>query len=240
MEKAIYSNIKHIAFIMDGNGRWAKARALPRYKGHKKGVERITEIYDECFKLGISVVSFYCFSSENWNRPQDEIDHLFAYLKVFFQKNIKRFIRDGIKIIISGDITRLPLDTQEVINEAIFKTKDFTKFTFNVCLNYGSQQEIVRAAQSFAKDVLQNKIKVEELNIHNFNSYLYTAGLPDVDLLIRTSGEQRVSNFLLYQLSYAEFIFDEIYWPDFDIKRLYIDLDIFMTRKRRFGGIENE
>lgn len=240
MNKQFSTDIKHIAFIMDGNGRWAKERNLPRYRGHKKGVERIDDIYNECFKLGISAVSFYCFSTENWNRPQEEIDHLFDYLEKFFKKNIRRFIKDKIRIIISGDITPLPVSTIAVIRDAINQTKEFTEYTFNVCLNYGSRSEIVRAARMFAEDVVNKKVEISSLNEENFKDYLYTSGLPDVDLLIRTSGEERISNYLLYQMSYAEFIFDKTYWPDFDVKRLYEDLEIYNSRNRRFGEIKHE
>lgn len=232
------SNIKHVAFIMDGNGRWAKARNLPRHLGHKAGCDRVTDIYEECLAQGIEAMSLYAFSTENWNRPKDEISHLFTYLEIFFKKEIKRMIKEGTRIIASGDITRLPIKTQKVVNDAIEKTKDNRHFTFNICLNYGGKAEIVRAAKMFAEDVKNNKVAIDELNEINFENYLYTKDLPPVDLLIRTSGEFRTSNYMPWQLAYAEFIFPKTPWPDFTKEEFRKCIDEFNTRNRRFGGIK--
>ena len=235
------NQLLHIAFIMDGNGRWAKARHLPRHLGHKEGCERVTDIYEECYALGIKVMSLYAFSTENWNRPKAEINHLFSYLEIFFKKEINRMLRDGCRIIASGDLSRLPLKTQKVVNDAIERTKDGKNFTFNICLNYGGKAEIVRAAKLFAQDVKDNKCDINDLDETRFEDYLYTRGLPPVDLLIRTSGEQRISNYLPWQLAYAEFIFTKTPWPDFTKEELHKCLDEFNNRSRRFGGIkENE
>lgn len=229
---------QHIAFIMDGNGRWAKKRGLPRHLGHKAGCERINDIYDECYKLGVKVLSLYAFSTENWNRPKAEISHLFTYLDIFFKKEINLMIKDGTRIIVSGDISKLPSKTQKTIVDALEKTKDLKNFTFNICLNYGGKAELIRAAKLLAKDALEKKINLDDINEESFANYLYTAGLPDVDLLIRTSGEVRTSNFLPWQLCYAEFIFTPVHWPDFDVNELHKCLEEFKNRNRRFGEIK--
>ena len=209
-------NIKHIAFIMDGNGRWANEHNLPRHLGHKEGVENVNTIIDECYDLSIFVVSFYCFSTENWNRPKREINHLFNYLEVYFKKNIKKMIKKSIKLHISGDISKLPVKTQNVINECLELTKDCNKMIVNFCLNYGGRDEIIRAI----KKIDEQNFDIKNLNEENFKLFLDTNILPDVDLLIRTSGEQRLSNFMLYQAAYSELWFPKIHWPDFDKKWL--------------------
>ena len=158
----------HVAFIMDGNGRWAKARGLPRTKGHKAGCDRITDIYEECLVQGVKVMSLYAFSTENWNRPKQEINQLFRYLDIFFKKEIDRMIRDGTRILASGDITKLPPKTYKTVIEAMERTKDLKNFTFNICLNYGGKAEIVRAAKLFAQDVKNGK-DIESLNEETFN-----------------------------------------------------------------------
>ena len=233
------NELKHIAFIMDGNGRWAKARHLPRYLGHKEGCERVIDIYEECYDMGIKVMSLYAFSTENWNRPKAEINHLFNYLEIFFKKEIDRMLRDGCRILASGDLTKLPKKTQKVVNDAIERTKDCKNFTFNICLNYGGKAEIVRAAKAFAKDVTNGKV-IESLDEQSFEQYLYTKDLPPVDLLIRTSGEQRISNYLLWQLAYAEFIFAKTPWPDFTKEELRKCIEEYNNRSRRFGGIKDD
>ena len=222
---------------MDGNGRWAKKRALPRYMGHKAGCEVVTDIYDGCREKGIKAMSLYAFSTENWNRPKSEIDHLFNYLDIFFKKNIKKMIEDGSRIIVSGDISRLPLKTQNTINECIKLTKNLKNFTFNICLNYGGKDEIVRASKLIAKDYKIGKISLKDITEDKFENYLYTKDIPPVDLLIRTSGEQRLSNYLLWQLAYAEFIFTPTYWPDFTKEELFKCFEEYYSRDRRFGGI---
>ena len=229
----------HVAFIMDGNGRWAKARGLPRTAGHKAGCDRIIDIYEECLAQDIKAMSLYAFSTENWNRPKAEISQLFKYLDVFFKKEINRLIKDGSRVIVSGDISRLPTKTQQTVLDAINRTKDCPNFTFNICLNYGGRAEIVRAAKQFALDVANGK-DVDSLTEDNFNDYLYTKGLPPVDLLIRTSGEQRTSNYLPYQLVYAEMLFPKTPWPDFTKEEFRKCIDEYQNRDRRFGGIKDE
>lgn len=231
---------KHIAFIMDGNGRWAKKRGLPRHLGHKEGCKRIIEIARACQEFGVKAMTLYAFSTENWNRPQDEINNLFNYLDDFFHDNIAEFHEKHIQIRVMGDQSRLPLHTQETLKDAINQTKEYDSLIFNICLNYGSQQEIVRAAKAIAEDYKAGKLSLDDLDKESFNDYLYSAGIPIVDLLIRTSGEQRLSNYLLYQLAYAEFIFTPTYWPDFKRDNLIDCLKEYCNRNRRFGGLENK
>lgn len=232
------NELKHIAFIMDGNGRWAKARHLPRHLGHKEGCERIIEIYEECYAMGVKAMSLYAFSTENWNRPKAEINHLFTYLEIFFKREINRLLRDGSRVIASGDLSRLPVKTQKVVYDAIDRTKDLKNFTFNICLNYGGKAEIVRAAKLFAKDVQDGKCDIGSLTEEGFEQYLYTKDLPPVDLLIRTSGEQRTSNYLPWQLAYSEFVFTKTPWPDFTREEFHKCIDEYYSRNRRFGGIK--
>lgn len=232
--------IHHIAFIMDGNGRWAKARGLPRYLGHKEACNRIIETFEYCKEYDIHVISYYAFSTENWKRPKSEINHLFKYLEMFFKKEIDHLIRDGVRVLISGDITPLPKKTQETTKNAIELTKNGQKYVMNICLNYGGRDEIVRATKLICHDVEEKKLDLNALTPDVFEKYLYTEGLPNVDLLIRTSGEERTSNFLPWQIAYAEFVFTKVYWPDFK-KDAFLDcLEIYNSRNRRFGGLNNE
>ena len=232
--------LNHVAFIMDGNGRWAKLRGLPRTAGHKAGVERIYEIADACKEFNIKAMSLYAFSTENWNRPQDEIDFLFSYIDIFFKRYIKTAHKDQTRIIVSGDITRLPAKVQKTLNKAIDETKDYNKFYFNVCLNYGSYAELVKATKEIATLVKEDKLDINDINSETINNHLYTKDLPPVDLLIRTSGEERLSNFMLFQLAYSEFIFSDTYWPDFSKEEFIKCLNIYNNRNRRYGGLKNE
>ena len=240
MEKEITLNkpIHHIAFIMDGNGRWAKAKGLPRHLGHKEACNRICDIIEDCQDYDIEVVSLYAFSTENWKRPQDEIDHLFEYLELFFKREIKRLMKDEIRIMISGDVTKLPKKTQDTIAESIELTKNNKRTILNICLNYVGKQEIVKAAKELAQEVKDGKINVDDITLESFEDHLYTRGLPNVDLLIRTSGEMRTSNYLPWQLAYAEFIFTPIKWPDFKRKGLVECFKEYNKRNRRFGGLD--
>lgn len=231
------TNLKHIAFIMDGNGRWAKLRNKPRYFGHKKGVLNVLKIMRECYKLNIKNVSFFCFSTENWNRPQKEIDHLFDYLEDFFNKNIKEMMEKDIKLVVSGNILKLRKSSQDVVNKCLDLTKNNKTMIFNVCLNYGGRDDIIFGIKNLFKEIKENDFDLKDLNEETFKKYLYTKDMPDVDLLIRTSGEERISNFMLYQLAYAELIFTKTYWPDFDVNQLHECIDIFNSRTRRFGKI---
>lgn len=234
-------SLKHILFIMDGNGRWAKKRLLPRTAGHLAGVKRIKEIVDECFlTYQIPYVSLFCFSSENWNRPEAEVSTLFKLLKEFFSSNIEDFKSKGVKIRVVGDLAdkRIPADILNTINEAMKETKELNKYNFTVLFNYGGRQDVVQATKKFASLYKEGKVELDSLNVKSFEDYLWTKDLPDVDLMVRTSGELRVSNCYLYQLAYAEMEFPKTYWPDYSVKSLKESLDDFYGRNRRFGAIK--
>lgn len=234
-------SLKHILFIMDGNGRWAKKRLLPRTAGHLAGVKRIKEIVDECFlTYQIPYVSLFCFSSENWNRPEAEVSTLFKLLKEFFSSNIEDFKSKGVKIRVVGDLAdkRIPTDILNTINEAMEETKELNKYNFTVLFNYGGRQDVVQATKRFASLYKEGKVELDSLNVKSFENYLWTKDLPDVDLMVRTSGELRVSNCYLYQLAYAEMEFPKTYWPDYSVKSLKESLDDFYGRNRRFGAIK--
>ena len=231
-------NINHVALIMDGNGRWAKKRGLPRTKGHEEGCKRIIEIFDAAKDNHIKVMTLYAFSTENWNRPKAEIRQLFMYLDKFFKDNIKKFMNEGIRVQVMGDISRLPMHSQKTVKDAINKTKNNDNYVFNIALNYGSRQELVKAMKEIASDVKDDKLSIDDINEDTITSHLYTSNLPPVDLMIRTSGEQRLSNYLLYQLAYSEFIFTPTYWPDFKRPEFEKCLEEYKTRDRRYGKIE--
>lgn len=234
-------SLKHILFIMDGNGRWAKKRLLPRTAGHLAGVKRIKEIVDECFlTYQIPYVSLFCFSSENWNRPEAEVSTLFKLLKEFFSSNIEDFKSKGVKIRVVGDLAdkRIPTDILNTINEAMKETKELNKYNFTVLFNYGGRQDVVQATKKFASLYKEGKVELDSLNVKSFEDYLWTKDLSDVDLMVRTSGELRVSNCYLYQLAYAEMEFPKTYWPDYSVESLKESLDDFYGRNRRFGAIK--
>ena len=238
-EFSLRKSCRHIAFIMDGNGRWAKKRLLPRHLGHKEGIKRVIEICNACYDLGVECMTLYAFSTENWNRPKDEITHLFEYFNDFFDEHMNDFVEKEIRIQVSGDISKLPEETRHRIYQIIDKSKENKRFVLNICLNYGSRQEIVRASQLIALEVQKGNMKVEDITPDTFKDYLYTKDLPEVDLMIRTSGEVRLSNYLLYQVAYAEFIFTPTAWPDFTKEKLYDCLIEFEERDRRFGAIKS-
>lgn len=231
--------ITHIAFIMDGNGRWAKARGLPRTLGHKEAMNRIIEVFEHCKDYNIKVFSFYAFSTENWKRPKREISQLFKYLEIFFKKEIDHLMRDGVRIVLSGDLSRLPEKTQKTCYKSMDMTKDNDKYVMNICLNYGGKEEITRAAKQIAQEVKEGSLQIEDINEQVFENHLYTKGLPNVDLLIRTSGEERTSNFLPWQLAYAEFVFTKVHWPDFKREAFVDCLKEYNNRNRRFGGLDD-
>lgn len=239
-DKKEFKPLNHVAFIMDGNGRWAKEKGLPRYLGHKEACERIIDIFHSCLEHHIYVMSLYAFSTENWSRPKSEINHLFNYLKLFFKREINHLMSHGARIIISGDLSKLPPSTQKVTLDAIEKTKNNNTIVLNICLNYGGKAEIIRACEAYAKDIKEGKAKLGDMTEQIFESYLYTHDLPNVDLLIRTSGELRTSNYLPWQIAYAEFLFPKIYWPDFTSLEFEKCLDEYNLRNRRFGGLKNE
>lgn len=228
---------KHIAIIMDGNGRWAKSKGLPRTAGHRAGIDRIKEIVDAARQLGIKVITFFAFSTENWLRPKREVDMLMRALNNFLARQINELNKDNIRFFTIGRDEPVPKYLQTRIKDAENRTKDNTGLVVILALNYGSRQEILDAAKKLAARAIEGEVRIENLSIDEFSRYFYTAGLPDPDLLIRTSGEMRLSNFLLWQSSYAEFYFPKKYWPEFRAKDLEQAIRVYQNRQRRFGGL---
>ncbi len=228
---------KHIAFIMDGNGRWAKRKGMPRLVGHNAGTETLKKIVKESKRLGISYITFYAFSTENWKRPSDEVNGLMNILVKFIQSEIQEIHSNHIKINILGDIKKLPAYAREQVDYATDLTKDNTEMHFNIALNYGGRDEIIHAVKNIIFDVENHSIDLEQVDEKLFGSYLYTSGMPDPDLLIRTSGEVRLSNFLLWQLAYSELTFVDVFWPDFDERAYQKAIMDYQNRSRRFGAI---
>ena len=229
---------KHIAIIMDGNGRWAKAHGKIRTEGHYRGVQVVRDIAKYANSIGVKCLTLYAFSTENWKRPEEEIKYIMALPKMFFATYLKELMENDIKIQMIGDLDPIPNNAKTVFKDAIEKTKDNKGLVLNFALNYGSRTEIVKAAKKYAEDVKNGR--ANDLSEDEFENYLMTAGLPPVDLMIRTSGEERLSNFLLYQLAYSEMVFTDVYWPDFNGEELEKCIDIFNSRNRRFGGLDDE
>lgn len=228
---------KHIAFIVDGNGRWAKERGLPRSEGHRRGISRLREIVKESLELGVKVVTFFVFSAENWQRPKEEIDTLMGFLSDFLGREADDLHKKGIRFMAIGRGDPLPEDLQSKIKLVAKKTQDNTAMTIVLAVNYGARQEIIDGIKKFADLAAAGKVNIDDLNEDGFKRYLYTADLPDPDLLVRTSGEMRISNFLLWQLSYAELYFPKEYWPDFGRDGLLKAIEIYQGRERRFGRV---
>lgn len=222
---------RHVGIIMDGNGRWAKQRGKPRSYGHKKGADVIDEVVTACFERGADAVSLYAFSTENWVRPKEEVDAIFGLLGILIDKKLAKLIKNEIKLIISGDISPLPESLRKKCSNAVQKSGKFKGKVLNVALNYGSRTEITRAV-NVALGSGRTEITEEDIS-----AGLYTAGLPDIDLVIRTSGEMRLSNFFLWQCAYAEFYFTDVLWPDFHKEELDKAFEWYSHRKRRFGGV---
>lgn len=228
----------HIAIIMDGNGRWAKNRGLPRAAGHRAGVEALRDIVEACSQWGIKILTVYAFSTENWKRPQEEVDTLMKLLTEYLRKESLRLHRNNIKICPIGRIHELPLPARKEIEKAVRLTENNTGLILNIALNYGGRAEIVDATRSIVRKVLAGNLQLEDINEDVLNNHLYTSSLPDPDLLIRPSGELRVSNFLLWQIAYTEFWFTDVLWPEFNREHLYLALEHYANRERRFGGIK--
>ena len=229
---------KHIAIIMDGNGRWAKKKNLPRSMGHKAGVETIRRVITEADALGVKYLTLYAFSTENWKRPKDEVSMLMKLLVQYLRNEIDELDSKGVVINVLGDTSRLPNECIDEINRAITRTKNNKGITMNVALNYGGRDEIIRAIKSIVNEQKEGHINVDEIDENLVNQYLYTAGMPDPDIIIRPSGEQRLSNFLLWQCAYSEFWYSDINWPDFTEKDLRRAIYDYQNRDRRFGGIK--
>ncbi|WP_058485187.1 isoprenyl transferase [Defluviitalea phaphyphila] len=228
---------KHVAIIMDGNGRWAKKKNIPRNFGHKAGAKALQKILKAADDIGIKHLTVYAFSTENWTRPKEEISGLMNLLREYLKQYLKDMDKNNIKVDIIGDITKLDKDIQEQIEKIKIKTYNKTGLNLHIALNYGGHDEIIRAIKKIGQDLLDSKINIDEINKDVFATYLDTKDIPDPDLLIRTSGEQRISNFLLWQIAYSELYFCDKLWPDYNENDFYKAIYEFQKRNRRFGGI---
>jgi undecaprenyl diphosphate synthase len=226
---------RHIAIIMDGNGRWAKKKSLSRISGHMKGVDAVREVVTACRELGIKVLTLYAFSIENWRRPKDEVAALMGLLKEYLLKERKEMLQNNIRLCVIGRLEDLPPDVRDTLKETIQVTEHCNGMILNLALSYGGRAEILHAAKGIVSDLQKGKIKLEEITEQRFSQYLWTWGIPDPDLLIRTSGELRISNFLLWQIAYTELYVTETLWPDFDRKELLKAIADYQARERRFG-----
>ena len=229
---------QHIAIILDGNGRWAKAKGMPRNYGHAQGSKNVEKICEEAWRMGIKYLTVYAFSTENWSRPENEVAALMKLLRNYMKTCLKTAAKNDMKIRVIGDIEPLDDDIKSRIRELEAATTDNGGLNFTIALNYGSRDELTRAAQKMAKDCAEGKIKAEEIDETVFETYLDTHGIPDPDMMIRTSGEQRLSNYLLWQLAYSEFYFTDVPWPDFTKEELVKAIEEYNHRHRRFGKVE--
>ncbi|MBF0713932.1 isoprenyl transferase [Gemella sp. GH3] len=236
-EKNLIKIPKHVAIIMDGNGRWAKSRNLPRIKGHYEGMQTVKKITKIASSLGIEYLTLYAFSTENWSRPTREVNYLMSLPEKMFDSFMPELMENNVKVQVIGDIDKLPINTKMAVNNAIKKTENNTGLKLIFALNYGSKKEIVDAIKNIAQDCIDNKLLVDSITEEIVSKKLYTKDYPDPDLLIRTSGEQRVSNFLLWQLAYSEFLFVDCAWPDFTEKEFRKALFYYQMRDRRYGGL---
>ena len=227
---------KHIAIIMDGNGRWAQARGLPRIAGHRQGAEAVRRSVEACRELGVSYLTLFAFSSENWKRPATEVDDLMGLLRLYLRREIAELAKNDVRLKIIGDRSRLSEDIRALIDEGETRTRQNTGLTLTIAISYGAQAEIVNAAKLIAAAHQRGEIDISEIDEDLFSRFLYTESMPDPDLVIRTSGEQRLSNFMLWQSAYAELLFMDVYWPDFDKQSLMKAIDSFNARERRFGA----
>jgi undecaprenyl diphosphate synthase len=228
---------KHVAIILDGNGRWAKKRMMPRNFGHTQGSKVVEKICEDAYKIGIKYLTVYAFSTENWKRPKDEVDALFKLLNNYLDTSIKTSKKNNMRVRIIGNKSGLPKEIQEKIKALEEASKANTGLNFQVAINYGSRDEIIRAVKALSEDLNAKTITIDDIDENLFSSYLDTADIPDPDLLIRTSGEQRLSNYLLWQLAYTEFYFTDVLWPDFNIDELKRAIEFYSGRKRNFGAI---
>ncbi|MDO4602721.1 MAG: isoprenyl transferase [Eubacteriales bacterium] len=230
----------HIAIILDGNGRWAKKKGMPRSYGHVKGCANLETICDDMKQLGVKYLTVYAFSTENWKRSREEVEGLMKLFRNYLKKCIKIAEKNKMRVRVIGDITAFDKDIQERITYLEEFSKKYDELHFQIALNYGSRDEITRGMRRLAKDAAEGKIKPEEVDEEMVESYLDTAGIPDPDLLIRTSGELRLSNFLLWQLAYTEFYFTDVAWPDFNREELIRAIEKYNARDRRYGGVKEE
>lgn len=230
----------HVAIILDGNGRWAKAKGLPRKAGHVQGAKNVETICEAAYNMGIKYLTVYAFSTENWNRPQDEVDALMQLLRNYMKTCLKTAAKNNMSVRVIGDKTRLADDIRDSIAKLEEATKDYTGLHFQIALNYGSRDEITRAVKSLAQQVVAGELAPEQITEQTISEHLDTVGIPDPDLMIRTSGEQRISNYLLWQLAYAEFYFTPVPWPDFGKKELEKAIEAYQNRDRRYGLVKEE
>lgn len=238
MKDIDFENIpRHIGIIMDGNGRWAKNRFLPRIAGHKEGMNRVVDIVEECCKIGIKTLTLYAFSTENWKRPEEEVNGLMNILVIYINSQLKRILENNIIFRVVGDYSKLPSSIVKLLDDSIEKSKDNTGMVLNIALNYGGRAEIISSIKKLYEDISDGKFAIDNLNEETFKNYLYTKENSDVDLIIRTGNEKRISNFLIYQLAYSEFYFTDVLWPEFYAEDLYDAIYDFQNRNRRFGGI---
>jgi len=231
---------RHIAIIMDGNGRWAKRRGLPRVAGHREGVKSVRRIVELCGTLDVEVLTLYTFSTENWRRPVEEVSALMKLLMNTLRKEIADLMKNNVRLTISGDLSRLPEEAARGMLDGVHTTAGNTGLTLNLALNYGSREEIVSAVKAIARKAVDGTLPVDAIDAEVVSSHLYTAGLPDPDLLVRTSGELRLSNFLLWQMAYTELYVTDIFWPDFKKEDLLEAIATFQGRERRFGKVSEQ
>ena len=239
-EKKLEKIPTHVAIIMDGNGRWAKKRNMPRVKGHYEGMQTVKKITKYASKLGIQYLTLYAFSTENWARPKEEVSYLMDLPEKMFMSFMPELMENNVKVEVIGVVEKLPENTRKAVEDAIEQTKNNTGLKLIFALNYGSKDEIVTAVKRIAQGAANNEYKVEEIDEQLISDNLFTKDTPDPDLLIRTSGEQRISNFLLWQIAYSEFIFTKVAWPDFVEEELYKALLEYQSRDRRFGGLNED
>ncbi len=231
---------KHIAIILDGNGRWAKSKGMPRNYGHVQGAKNVEKICEEAYNLGVKYLTVYAFSTENWKRPKDEVDALMTLLRNYLKTCMKRAKKNNMRVRVIGDVSGLDTDLQKQIEELTEATREYSGLNFTVALNYGSRDEILRAVNRIIQDMDTGAIEKSGVTEELLQKYLDTDGIPDPDLLIRTSGEQRLSNFMLWQLAYSEFYFTQVHWPDFDKNELVKAIEAYENRDRRFGGVKDQ
>lgn len=232
------NRLRHVAIIMDGNGRWAQKRGLPRAAGHREGVNAVEKIVSEAVRLNLEILTLYCFSNENWKRPKLELEALMALLEHFMVSSRPKFMRNNIRLRVIGRRDGLPESALVKMEETVALTSQNTGLTLQLAINYGGRQELVDAARTLAKKVQEGALKPEEIDENHLARSLYTSGIPDPDLLIRTAGEMRLSNFLLWQLSYAELWVTDVCWPDFNEEKLREAITAFQGRTRRFGAVK--
>ena len=244
MEKELHGKLltipEHVAIILDGNGRWAKKRFMPRNYGHSQGAKTVEQICEDAWDIGIKYLTVYAFSTENWKRPEKEVKALMKLLRKYLKDCIERTAKNNMRVRVIGEVSAFDQDIQESIARLEQYSQKYDEIYFQIALNYGSRDEIIRGIRKLAQDAADGKVKPEEIDEHVFDNYLDTAGIPDPDLMIRTSGELRLSNFLLWQMAYTEFYFTDVAWPDFNKAELIKAIEKYNQRDRRYGGVKEE